>query len=242
MNCVIGLMVSIVCLIPATPVVQTIIVPLTPIGQSQCVGTHVTGSEHLFTADYLEGIKILGAALAFLIGLAQYRKSQKWKRVEFVASEMKVFFDDEAVKAATLMLDWSQKEIDLYKYRENEDNEKEWVTYALVAESLNTDPEAHYDKRQSAIREIFDRLLTFLERFESFIEAGVVEKKDLEPYLHYWIKMLAGKDDKSPLVSQQVLPHLWRFAVHFRYQKVLRFVERYERLTSELKTSAQQLA
>jgi hypothetical protein len=32
-------------------------------------------------------LKILGAALAFGIGLNQYRKSEAWKRLEFVAAQ-----------------------------------------------------------------------------------------------------------------------------------------------------------
>jgi len=38
--------------------------------------------------DWIEIAKILGALLAFAVGLRQYREAQRWKRVEFVASEM----------------------------------------------------------------------------------------------------------------------------------------------------------
>jgi hypothetical protein len=68
-------------------------------------------------SNWIEILKILGAALAFWIGLTQYRRSEVWKRLEFVAAEMKTFYDDTAVKAAMTMLDWRRKEMALFKFR-----------------------------------------------------------------------------------------------------------------------------
>ena len=57
-------------------------------------------------SNWLEILKLLGAGVAFGIGLNQYRKSETWKRLEFVAAEMRAFYDDAAVKLAMGMLDW----------------------------------------------------------------------------------------------------------------------------------------
>ena len=62
-------------------------------------------------SNWIEVLKLLGAAAAFWIGLNQYRKSETWKRLEFVAAEMKSFYDDAAVKLAMGMLDWRKKEV-----------------------------------------------------------------------------------------------------------------------------------
>jgi hypothetical protein len=139
-------------------------------------------------SNWIEITKILGAALAFGIGLWQYRKSEAWKRLEFVAAEMKVFYDDAAVKAAMTMLDWRKKEMALFKYRDEGDYNRVVVNYEIVAGSLGVDPESQYDKTQSAIRELFERFLEFLARFEGFLEAGVVKQSDLNPYLDYCLK------------------------------------------------------
>jgi hypothetical protein len=56
----------------------------------------------------IEILKLLGAAAVFWIGINQYRKSEAWKRLEFVAAEMKFFYDDAAVKLAMGMLDWQE--------------------------------------------------------------------------------------------------------------------------------------
>ena len=179
-------------------------------------------------SNWVEILKILGAAAAFWIGLSQYRRSEAWKRLEFVAAEMKTFYDDAAVKLAMGMLDWRKKEIALYKYRGENDFAREVVDYAIVASALSTEPEKKYDKVHSAVREIFERFLEFLARFEGFLATGVVEQTDLNPYLDYWIKLIAGRDSHSPEVTAQVLPQLWKFIDYYGYRDVRRFIGRYE--------------
>jgi hypothetical protein len=170
---------------------------------------------------------ILIAVFAFLFGVWQYRKSQVWKRLEFVSSEMRTFFDDDAAKAAMTMLDWRRKKTALFKHRGEGDMERITVDYEMVVKSLGTDPAMAYDKNESAIREIFERFLEFLARFEGFITSGGVERNDFTPYLDYWAKLLAGRDERSPEVTRMVLPQLWRFIDYYGYRDVRRFVGRY---------------
>jgi hypothetical protein len=172
-------------------------------------------------------MKILGAALAFGIGLWQYSKNQTWKRLEFVAAEMRSFFNDTAARDAMTMLDWRKKEMALYKYRGEGDSKPVNVNYELVASSLGVGPDAHHNKEQSAIREIFERFLEFLARFEGFLKAKVVKKGDLDPYLDYWTKLISGHDVHSPEVTKQVLPQLWKFIDYYGYRDVRQFINRY---------------
>ena len=177
-------------------------------------------------SNWIEITKILGASLAFSIGLWQYRKSEAWKRLEFVAAEMKIFYDDVAVKAAMAMLDWRKKEMTLFKYRGENDYSRVVVDYEIVADSLSINPDSQYGKTQSAIREIFERFLEFLARFEGFLEAGVVKQSDLNPYLDYWMKLISGRDSHSSEATEQVLPQLWKFIDYYGYRDVRRFVGR----------------
>jgi len=180
-------------------------------------------------------VSLIGAAAAFCVGLWQYSKAQQWKRVEFVANEMKMFVEDEAAKAAMVMLDWSRKQMALYRYRADSDKDmRVWVNYELVADALGTDPNEHYERPRAAIREIFDSFLGYLERFNSFIEARVVKPEDLTPYMHYWTTLLSGNDDKSPEVTRIVLPKFWVFVDHYGYSGARRFVTRFSQITSEL--------
>ena len=54
-----------------------------------------------------------GAVVAFVIGLLQYRRGEYWKRSQFLAQEMKAFFDDPRVENARTMIDWGVRDIPL---------------------------------------------------------------------------------------------------------------------------------
>ncbi|HEY6331626.1 MAG TPA: hypothetical protein VI756_20035 [Blastocatellia bacterium] len=54
-----------------------------------------------------------GAIMALLFGLLQYRKSERWKRAEFVAKEIKEFESDPLVQNAMLMIDWGVRRINV---------------------------------------------------------------------------------------------------------------------------------
>jgi hypothetical protein len=179
-------------------------------------------------SNWIEILKLLGAVAAFWIGLNQYRKSEVWKRLEFVAAEMKAFYDDAAVKLAMGMLDWHKKEVALFKHRGENDFARVVVDYVIVASTLGIDPEMKYDKVHSAVREIFERFLEFLARFEGFLATGVVNLDDLKHYLDYWIKLISGQDVHSPEVTKQVLPGLWKFIDYYGYRDVRKFICRYE--------------
>jgi hypothetical protein len=178
--------------------------------------------------NWLELLKIVGAAVAFGIGVSQYRKAQAWKRVEFVASEMRFFFDDEQARDARAMLDRRLSEITLRKRQVS-------VDYEIVAQCLTTDLKFEYEDGL-AIREKFERLLEFLARFEGFIQAGVVKERDFTPYLDYWLRLLAGNDrNASAEVTNRVLPALWHFIHTYEYIDVVAFVGRYQTLRKDFR-------
>lgn len=185
---------------------------------------------------WLEIIKLVGAGIAFVLGLYQYVKAQRWKRVEFVAAEMKSFKENPATTGARIMLDWSVKTIPLYRFRGDDDEELVKVSYDVVSDALMVPPPG-FDKRECAIREIFDEFLEFLERFEGFINVRVVGEEEFSPYLHYWTKLLSGNDKHAPEATETVLPALWKFIGYYGLDKVLKFVERYDKLERKLRAA-----
>jgi hypothetical protein len=56
----------------------------------------------------------LGALGAFAVGLVQYRRADYWKRSEFLAKEMKEYFADPKVMLALTMVDWGERDIQLF--------------------------------------------------------------------------------------------------------------------------------
>src|ERR1700730_8293626 len=47
-----------------------------------------------------------GAVVAFVIGLLQYKRGEYWKRSQFLAQEMREFFEDPKVENGRSMIDW----------------------------------------------------------------------------------------------------------------------------------------
>lgn len=55
----------------------------------------------------------IGAISAFSLAIYQYLKSARWKRMEFIANEIKEFEADPVVQNALTMIDWGRRKINL---------------------------------------------------------------------------------------------------------------------------------
>lgn len=149
----------------------------------------------------LEIVKIAGASTAFVIGLLQYMKSQRWKRAEFVANEVKEFNALPEVRNAKLMLDYTERYVDLFPEKEKADERRVDVTEAMVVSALKPHgKQTEFKQAEARIRDTFDEFFGRLERFENFIAAGLVTKEECAPYIAYWIDILGidGKDAPRP--------------------------------------------
>jgi hypothetical protein len=178
-----------------------------------------------------EVLQLVGAATAFAIALWQYVRAQSWKRAEFVANEVRAFVSDAAVVKVMTMLDWGSREIELGERGEDGNPKKTLVTYQLVSSALMTHEEhGGFSGKEAAIRDCFDRFLEYLERFEAFIEAGLVRPRDFSPYLHYWTTLLAGEYGGIP--QSDVLPRFWKFVDSYGYKGVRRLISRYHSMLS----------
>jgi hypothetical protein len=147
---------------------------------------------------------MLAALAAFAIGLRQYHTAQQWKRKEFVAAEMKEFFTDWRVANALLMIDWGNRWVALATPAANQAAQQ--VTRALQISALRphmllsqeSDAESTTDggftPTEAAIRDTYDRLLDWFDRFGAYLDSKLVATADLQPYLAYWIKDIASTD------------------------------------------------
>ncbi len=134
----------------------------------------------------LTAFALLGAGVAFVVGLLQYKKAQRWKRAEWVSQEMKEFLTNPQVDAAFKMVDWGWRPIQLFPHRENPDR-LEFISAQEIVDALR--PHGNgctFTEKETAVRDAFDTLCDGLERFESYIRAGLITESDVEPYLDYW--------------------------------------------------------
>lgn len=159
--------------------------------------------------------------LVILGGLHQYVKAQLWKRAEFVAAEMKAFFADPEVRKATTMIDWAVRRINLFNTPDPDQTKwpivsREQQCQALLPHVIIPDradgqsdagsgiisgSQRRFTLAEAAMRDAYDRLLDGLERFSSYLETRLVTKKDLEPYLGYWINDMVS-DGADQVESQ----------------------------------------
>jgi hypothetical protein len=171
---------------------------------------------HLLTSLGIVDLKSLvtflgevGGFLLFLMAVSKYWKAQKWKRAEFLAKEMKEFFDTPRVKTALLLIDWGSRRLHL-------DDDEVFVLVDRQMQTMALRPHVLLDKTgsdaevfsvdggsgldgftgpETAIRDCYDAFLDGLERFSSYVTTGLIDVSDLRPYLGYWI------DDISSLTE-----------------------------------------
>ena len=174
----------------------------------------------LTSEEQLKAIALAGAALAFIVGLLQYRSTQRWKRAEWVAAEMDAFFQDPKIQAALRMIDWGARRVELYPDRKPREDRFVVVTDDRLAEAL----EAHerrpggFSEDEVTIRDVFDYFLDRLERIQSFVEAGLVRISDVSPYLRYWAVDILGAQPGDPKVERLV--QLRAYIHRYRYTGV----------------------
>ena len=178
--------------------------------------------------DWFSLLGVVGGLGGLFFGLYQYIQAQRWKRAELVATEMKEFKSLPAVKSAMLMLDWSSQEIELFPDEESAERRKIWVTDEMLRLALQPHTEradGKFTDTEAAIRGTFDEFLDGLERFEQYIQSGLVDVNDVRPYLDYWIEIM-GKlesDRKPPEVKES----LWRYIQAYDYRGVQRLFTRF---------------
>jgi len=155
-----------------------------------------------------------GAIVTLWHGLKQYGRAEQWKRGEFVAAEVKEFEATPAVRNVMLMIDWSERRINLrgdpdlppanwplvtrdYAWKALlphwvKARHREWrAADASQVEEASEEQRALFSVNEALIRDAYDVFFDRLERFAHYAESGLVAPEEFQPYLCYWIDDLA---------------------------------------------------
>jgi hypothetical protein len=180
------------------------------------------------TKDEVEALAILGGVLAFMVALYQYDVAQRWKRAEWVASEMHRFLDDPWVRVACTMLDWGARKVRLPP----DASDPEMVTDEDIEQALqyHDDRACDFSVKEALIRDAFDRFLDGLERCASNVQSGLVRDRDFAPYLSYWAYHIHRAERGDSKVKRLV--QLKAFAKAYGYSGALALIGRLERFHS----------
>jgi len=174
--------------------------------------------------DQLKALALLGASVAFVVSLVQYRKAQRWKRAEWVATEMDAFFHDPAVKTALHLIDWGAREVELHPNRDVRADRFVMVTDDALAMALmsHMDRPSGFTEDEVALRDIFDHFLDRLGRIQSFVKAGLITVNDVSPYLGYWAEQISCTKPNDSSVDRLV--QLQKFIQHYGYTGVAKLL------------------
>lgn len=193
-----------------------------------------------------------GAIAAFSFAVFQYRRAEKWKRIEFIAKEIKEFESDPVIQNALLMIDWGARRINLFLLPNSTGKDSikitrdiqwkallphplkkehsEYRTFGSSEEEIKSeDYQEDYHKKtfttkEAKIRDTYDAFLTRLDRFATFIQSGLISLEELKPFLNYWIDAMTQNEHAEDAT--------WRFTllsyIHFyNYSGVQFLLERF---------------
>lgn len=157
----------------------------------------------------LDATGLVGASVAFCIGLVQYRRAQQWKRAEFLAKEMKELASDLRATIALTMVDWPERLIRLYALGDAKDETLTLVTYAMQSRALRphvinggadgervqapqgVDGLGSYSREETLIRDCYDALLDRMDRLGAYLNRRLVAAEDIAPYIGYYVDDIA---------------------------------------------------
>jgi hypothetical protein len=202
----------------------------------------ITGTEPAYNkkidevTDLIELVAKLGvlaAAGVFLIGLYQFDVGQRWKKEEFLSEAVNDFGRRDSVENAKKMLELLMfypqgRKIQLYP--ENESSTKSLVTVAQIGKALSPRSTDELSDDEMKIRECFDAFLSRLERFEHYIESGLVSESSLSIYLGYWINTLLGRETtigKKPRLNAEHRQWILRYAEAYEFPLLEKLLGRY---------------
>ena len=157
--------------------------------------------------------------LVLVKGVYEYAKAQKWKKAEFVAKEVKEFYNDFNVKRALVLLDWNANELEL-RSNEIEDKSKIWFNDEILMSALQTHKERNKFKDEEVlIKGIFDSFLDKLSMFNNYVEAGLIDIADIKTYFAYWINIIGDKNnDRKP---EKVRTQIWVYINEYGYSDII---------------------
>lgn len=191
-----------------------------------------------------------GAIAAFIFAFVQYRRSEQWKRAEFIANEVKDFESDPLVQNALLMIDWGTRRINLFLSSDLRSADFVKITREVQWKALlphpikqkyldyrNSDPSDSESNNKSGastftvveakIRDTYDVYLTRLDRFANYIKSELISSEELGPFISYWVDAMTKNE--QPEVDAAWRCALLTYINYYDYTGVKYLLECYGR-------------
>lgn len=172
-----------------------------------------------------EVLTILGAIIAFLVALCQYKKAQQWKRTEFKLTYMthyKEILKDFNVMRGLMMLDWNSIEIPL-KEEEIGRRKKFWFDDEILRSALrihlDLEENEGFSDVETVIRFSMDETLEKLGAFYPFFQEGNIKKDEVPGTIIYWLDLIGNKENQSK--DEETRKTLWKYIIKYRFTDLI---------------------
>ena len=168
----------------------------------------------------------------------QYQRAQDWKRLEFIAKEMRMFVDKAEVRNAIDMMSWLYKSIEFFPdsklparnfyERVHCDNVNSTFTKLNQCEGMSV--------LETVISETFEIFFQEVERLNGFIETGLISPEELRPYIYFWVDLLNSPEtyaertfmEKDRLTYINAIQSLKNYVEDEGYPGVTALLNRYQ--------------
>jgi uncharacterized membrane protein len=203
----------------------------------------------------LNVIALIAAAVAFVVGIYQWRRSQAWQRAEKLDKLIETFESAPLLTLAAVVLDWTTRKIhfgnrdlivlndeallalrDHSKTKGDAQETDAQETDAQETDAQETDAQEtnvkedkiKFEGEQANLRDAYDAILTFFNRLELAISTNLIDKEPAKNYFSYWLERLVTFDRHPD--KNKVLKRLTRKAAVATYIDVYGNVESVDRL------------
>ncbi len=150
-----------------------------------------------------------GAAIAFLVGLRQYKKGQNWMKARFMLSLIESFEKNKEINLACRMLDWDKRDIVFSDGKAvNFSNDILVSALRIVRMDIESpgqsvvEGEPPFISDECRIRDAFDTFFDFFDRLYALEKSGLLPYSDMW-YFYYWFALLSniGEHKKDPRIQ-----------------------------------------
>lgn len=187
------------------------------------------------------------SALALAYGVRSYGKQQQWQRIEFLRRATQEFETDPGIAQALSILDFEEYRDYPIGTSQDTPGPKFQVTNELLLQAfasskvrksqklqldnLSSEAESHGSAMQTyyaetAVRDWFNQMLNGLEHFGYLVDSKVFSVKEVEPWLNYWVRLIADETYRRNHNSQ-VYDQLYNYIYDHGFDGVRRLFEKF---------------
>ena len=153
--------------------------------------------------NHKELLTLLVAVVGGAFALWRWREDQRWRRVQQAQTLVKEFLQKENTKKAFEILDVDGEVVEFGSTTIE-------ITDDFLVGAISTfDQKKNNTEMELIVRGILDEFFDDLSIFQTHVDAGLIELKDIKPYLEYWIRELTGHGQlRGNSFAQQTLKYL----------------------------------